>query len=130
MTVPNDGVNHLDLNRIDGVYFWRIQVFFMAQGSQTPEHVWLVMMKAMRALTRYAASGIEETFVEARPRNHLGRRRRHYASQTERSLEGAPQDGLSLPGRGALRLADAVRESCASPRPAHHKKPRGNRFRR
>jgi MarR family 2-MHQ and catechol resistance regulon transcriptional repressor len=33
----------------------------MAQGSQTPEHVWLVMMKAMRALTRYAASGIEET---------------------------------------------------------------------
>src|SRR6201990_2279594 len=35
--------------------------FFMAQGSQTPEHVWLVMMKAMRALTRYAASGIEET---------------------------------------------------------------------
>ena len=33
----------------------------MAQGIQTPEHVWLVMMKAMRALTRYAASGIEET---------------------------------------------------------------------
>src|ERR1700756_5797139 len=33
----------------------------MPQGSQTPEHVWLVMMKAMRALTRYAASGIEET---------------------------------------------------------------------
>src|SRR5246500_445524 len=33
----------------------------MPQGSQTPEHVWLVMMKAMRALTRYAASGIEKT---------------------------------------------------------------------
>ena len=33
----------------------------MAQGIQTLEHVWLVMMKAMRALTRYAASGIEET---------------------------------------------------------------------
>src|SRR5438270_13980201 len=33
----------------------------MAQGIQTPEHVWLVMMKAMRALTRYAAAGIEET---------------------------------------------------------------------
>src|SRR5277367_2863407 len=33
----------------------------MIQGSQGPEHVWLVMMKAMRALTRYAASGIEET---------------------------------------------------------------------
>ena len=33
----------------------------MAQGTQEPEHVWLVMMKAMRALTRYAAAGIEET---------------------------------------------------------------------
>lgn len=33
----------------------------MIQGSQGPEHVWLVMMKAMRALTRYAAAGIEET---------------------------------------------------------------------
>jgi MarR family 2-MHQ and catechol resistance regulon transcriptional repressor len=35
--------------------------FFMAQGTQEPEHVWLVMMKAMRALTRFAAAGIEET---------------------------------------------------------------------
>ena len=35
-----------------------IQVFFMTQGA---DHVWLVMMKAMRALTRYAAAGIEET---------------------------------------------------------------------
>jgi MarR family 2-MHQ and catechol resistance regulon transcriptional repressor len=33
----------------------------MAQGIQQPEHVWLVMMKAMRALTRYAADGIEDT---------------------------------------------------------------------
>jgi len=33
----------------------------MAQGIQESEHVWLVMMKAMRALTRYAAAGIEET---------------------------------------------------------------------
>ena len=33
----------------------------MAQGTQELEHVWLVMMKAMRALTRYAAAGIEET---------------------------------------------------------------------
>ena len=30
----------------------------MTQGT---DHVWLVMMKAMRALTRYAAAGIEET---------------------------------------------------------------------
>src|ERR1700675_2796418 len=33
----------------------------MAQSNQEPEHVWLIMMKAMRALTRYAATGIEET---------------------------------------------------------------------
>jgi MarR family 2-MHQ and catechol resistance regulon transcriptional repressor len=33
----------------------------MIQGSQGPEHVWLVMIKAMRAMTRYAASGIENT---------------------------------------------------------------------
>jgi MarR family 2-MHQ and catechol resistance regulon transcriptional repressor len=52
--------NHLDVNSIDDVYFWRIQVF-MAQGIQEPDHVWLVMMKAMRALTRYAAAGIEDT---------------------------------------------------------------------
>src|SRR5579863_8608819 len=35
--------------------------FLMAQSNHEPEHVWLVMMKAMRALTRYAAAGIEET---------------------------------------------------------------------
>src|SRR5437667_4251040 len=40
--------------------FRRFRVF-MGQGIQKPEHVWLVMMKAMRALTRYAAAGIEET---------------------------------------------------------------------
>src|SRR6201982_2239411 len=33
----------------------------MSRGIQGAEHVWLVMMKAMRALTRYAAAGIEET---------------------------------------------------------------------
>jgi MarR family 2-MHQ and catechol resistance regulon transcriptional repressor len=31
------------------------------RGFQGTDHVWLVMMKAMRALTRYAAAGIEET---------------------------------------------------------------------
>src|SRR6516225_3751045 len=35
--------------------------FLMAQGVQEPVHVWLVMMKAMRALTKYAAADIEET---------------------------------------------------------------------
>src|SRR5437773_12304752 len=34
---------------------------FMTRGFQGADHVWLVMMKAMRALTRYAAAGIEET---------------------------------------------------------------------
>src|SRR5260370_25901894 len=33
----------------------------MAKGIKDSDHVWLVMMKAMRALTRYAAAGIEET---------------------------------------------------------------------
>ena len=33
----------------------------MAQSTQEPDHVWLVMMKAMRALTRYAAAGIGDT---------------------------------------------------------------------
>src|SRR6202045_2723325 len=33
----------------------------MTRGLQGTDHVWLVMMKAMRALTRYAAAGIEET---------------------------------------------------------------------
>src|ERR1700754_4959951 len=35
--------------------------FFMTRGFQDTDHAWLVMMKAMRALTRYAAAGIEET---------------------------------------------------------------------
>ena len=33
----------------------------MPQGIPEPDHVWLIMMKAMRALTRYAAAGIEDT---------------------------------------------------------------------
>jgi MarR family 2-MHQ and catechol resistance regulon transcriptional repressor len=33
----------------------------MTRGFPGTDHAWLVMMKAMRALTRYAASGIEET---------------------------------------------------------------------
>src|SRR6202008_3807916 len=35
--------------------------FFMSRGNQATDHVWLVMMKEMRALTRYEAAGIEET---------------------------------------------------------------------
>jgi MarR family 2-MHQ and catechol resistance regulon transcriptional repressor len=33
----------------------------MRRGNLETDHVWLVMMKAMRALTRYATAGIEET---------------------------------------------------------------------
>ena len=33
----------------------------MTRGVQGTDHVWLVMMKAMRALSKYAAAGIEET---------------------------------------------------------------------
>jgi MarR family transcriptional regulator, 2-MHQ and catechol-resistance regulon repressor len=33
----------------------------MANGARGTDHVWLVMIKAMRALTRYAAAGIEDT---------------------------------------------------------------------
>ena len=33
----------------------------MTRSNQGTDHAWLVMMKAMRALTRYAAAGIEET---------------------------------------------------------------------
>src|SRR6202790_144812 len=35
--------------------------FFMAQNTHDSDHVWLVMIKAMQALTRYAAAGIEDT---------------------------------------------------------------------
>jgi len=35
--------------------------FLMTRGFQGADNVWLVRRKAMRALTRYAAAGIEET---------------------------------------------------------------------
>jgi MarR family 2-MHQ and catechol resistance regulon transcriptional repressor len=57
---PLHDVKPIDINRIDDVYFWEIQLF-MTRGFPGTDHVWLVMMKAMRALTKYAAAGIEET---------------------------------------------------------------------
>jgi MarR family transcriptional regulator, 2-MHQ and catechol-resistance regulon repressor len=33
----------------------------MAQSIRNPDHVWLVMIKAMRALTRYGVAAIEDT---------------------------------------------------------------------
>jgi MarR family 2-MHQ and catechol resistance regulon transcriptional repressor len=53
-------VTYLGVNTIDDVYFWEIQVF-MNRGIKGTDHAWLVMMKAMRTLTRYAAADIEET---------------------------------------------------------------------
>src|SRR6202021_1895649 len=35
--------------------------FFMTRSFQGTDYTWLVMMKAMRALTKYATAGIEET---------------------------------------------------------------------
>src|SRR6516164_5023102 len=37
----------------------------MADGSRGTDHLWLVMIKAMRALMRYAADGIEDTGLGA-----------------------------------------------------------------
>jgi MarR family 2-MHQ and catechol resistance regulon transcriptional repressor len=37
----------------------------MAHGMEETSHVWLVLLKAMRALTRYAAAGIEGTGLGA-----------------------------------------------------------------
>jgi MarR family 2-MHQ and catechol resistance regulon transcriptional repressor len=35
--------------------------FFMSREIQATDHAWLVMMKAMRALTKYATAGIAKT---------------------------------------------------------------------
>jgi MarR family transcriptional regulator, 2-MHQ and catechol-resistance regulon repressor len=40
--------------------FGEMQVF-MTRDTQGTDQVWIAMMKAMRALTRYATAGIEET---------------------------------------------------------------------
>ena len=39
-------------------YDWRIS---MKNDTPTPVHAWLVMMKAMRAITRYALANLEDT---------------------------------------------------------------------
>jgi MarR family transcriptional regulator, 2-MHQ and catechol-resistance regulon repressor len=51
---------YLCINVFDDVYFSGDSGFFMIQGT---DHVWLVMRKAMWALTRYATAGIEETGI-------------------------------------------------------------------
>jgi MarR family transcriptional regulator, 2-MHQ and catechol-resistance regulon repressor len=53
-------VIYIYVNIIDDVYSCKIQVF-MTGSNKATDHLWLVMMRAMRALTRYATAGIEET---------------------------------------------------------------------
>src|SRR6202047_2542035 len=60
-SAPLRGVNHIDVNIIDDGILLGDSGFFMTRGIQGTDHVWLVMMKAMRALTRYAAADIEDT---------------------------------------------------------------------
>jgi MarR family 2-MHQ and catechol resistance regulon transcriptional repressor len=52
---------YIDIKIIDDGILLGDSGIFVTRGNQGTDHVWLVMMKAMRALTRYAAAGIEET---------------------------------------------------------------------
>src|SRR5258706_3517001 len=57
---PLYDVKYIDANILDLGILQRDAVF-MTRSNQETVHAWLVMMKAMRALTRYAAAGIEVT---------------------------------------------------------------------
>jgi MarR family 2-MHQ and catechol resistance regulon transcriptional repressor len=57
---PLYDVKYIDAKRLDLGILQRDAVF-MTRSNQGTDHAWLVMMKAMRALTRYAAAGIAET---------------------------------------------------------------------
>src|ERR1700743_2687673 len=50
---------YISINIIDDVYSCKIHVF-MTGSNKATDHLWLVMMRAMRALTRYATADIEE----------------------------------------------------------------------
>src|SRR5881628_1250805 len=52
---------YIYVNRIDDDILSERFRFFMTRDIQGTDRVWIVMMKAMRALTRYAAAGIDET---------------------------------------------------------------------
>jgi MarR family transcriptional regulator, 2-MHQ and catechol-resistance regulon repressor len=55
------GANYIDVNIVDECILMGDSGFFMTRKLQGTDHVWLVMLKAMRALTRYATAGIDET---------------------------------------------------------------------
>jgi|SRR6516164_10375572 MarR family 2-MHQ and catechol resistance regulon transcriptional repressor len=54
---------YIDVNIIDAGILLGDSGFLMSRGFQGTDQVWLVMMKAMRALTRYATAGVAETGV-------------------------------------------------------------------
>jgi len=60
-STPLHGVTYIGANILDDGILAGDSGFFMTRDFQGTDHVWLVMMKAMRALTRYATAGIEET---------------------------------------------------------------------
>ena len=55
------GVKYIDVNILDVCILMEDSGFVMRRGLQGTDHLWVVMMKAMRALTKYATAGIEET---------------------------------------------------------------------
>jgi MarR family transcriptional regulator, 2-MHQ and catechol-resistance regulon repressor len=55
------GAKYIDANRIDAVYLSLDTGFLMTRAAQGTDRVWLVMLKAIRALTKYATAGIAET---------------------------------------------------------------------
>src|SRR6266403_446561 len=57
---PLYDVKYIDAKILDLGILQRDAVL-MTRSNQGTDHAWLVMMMAMRALTRYAAAGIEET---------------------------------------------------------------------
>src|SRR5260221_4937657 len=57
---PLYDVKYIDAKRLD-LGILQKDAGFMTRSNQGTDHAWLVMMRAMRALTRYAVAGIEET---------------------------------------------------------------------
>ena len=106
------------------VYFRKIQVF-MTRAAQGTDHVWLVMMKAMRALTRYAAAGIEETGLGLSdfgvlelllhkgplPVNTIGPNRRFDPGLDQYRCGPSLCEGLGNPGRERRRPACSYRRA-------------------
>src|ERR1700686_722957 len=59
-SAPLYGVKYIYVNIVDDGILAGDSGIFMTRGIQGTDHVWLVMMKAMPARTRYAAADIED----------------------------------------------------------------------